>query len=223
MSRPLILDLYCGAGGAAVGFWRAGFDVVGIDSEPQPNYPFRFIRARVSQVKIAWIRECGFVAVHASPPCQAQSVLQHRTGLVYPKLIAPTQKLLDASGLPFVIENVEGANELRDPIMLCGTMFPGLRVIRHRKFEANWPLAQPAHLLPHPLVFTHDKRKPHRGLLDQDVSFVSVTGGGNSTMVNAFDAMGINWMKTKVEVNESIPPAYTEYVGRELLKHLEER
>jgi len=97
-------------------------------------------------------------------------------------------------------------------------MFPGLRVIRHRLFESNVPLRVPAHGK-HPLVFTHDKRKSHYGLLHQDTSFVQVTGGGNCTLANARDAMGIDWM-TKDEINEAIPPAYTEFIGAALLDHV---
>lgn len=221
MSKPRLLDLFCGAGGAAMGYHHAGFDVVGVDIAPQPNYPFEFHRADA----IAVLQDLaygywsdapkgstgGFAAVHASPPCQAYSDLQKRTGREYPKLIEPTRFLLRRLDLPYVIENVDGA-PLHDPVVLCGTMFRGLRVLRHRLFEANFPLVAPPHPRKHPLVFTHDKRKGHYGKLDQDVSFVQVTGGGNCTVANARDAMRIDWM-TKDEINEAIPPAYTEYVG----------
>jgi DNA (cytosine-5)-methyltransferase 1 len=153
-----------------------------------------------------------FDLIHASPPCQRFSDLAHRNGNghEWPDLIGPTRDLLEASGRPWVIENVEGA-PLRDPAMLCGTMFPGLRVIRHRLFEASFPIEAPEHGW-HPLVFTHDKRKAHYGRLDQDTSFVQVTGGGNCTVANARDAMGAGWM-TKAELNEAIPPAYTRWMG----------
>jgi len=100
---------------------------------------------------------------------------------------------------------------MHNPIRLCGTMFEGLRVIRHRLFESSFPLTEPTHG-PHPLVFTHDKRKRHYGQLDQDAAYVQVSGGGNCTAANARDAMGIDWM-TKRELNEAIPPAFTEWVG----------
>lgn len=160
-----------------------------------------------------------FHAVHASPPCQRWSDLAHLNGNgdEWPDLITPIRALLVKSGLPYVIENVEGA-PLNDPLVLCGTMFPGLRVLRHRLFESNVPLAAPTHP-DHPLVFTHDKRKGHHGKLDQDTAFVQVTGGGNCTVANARDAMGIDWM-TKDEINESIPPAYTEWIPRHLLASL---
>lgn len=230
--RPRLLDLFSGAGGCARGFLEAGFYVVGIDKEAQPRYAGdEFFRADVMNVahhgRDGWIiDEDGFRlylgefdAVSASPPCQAHSDLQKQNKRSYPELIAPTRELLEATGLPYVIENVEGA-PLIDPVTLCGTMFPGLRVIRHRLFETNFPLEQPAHFAPHPRVFTHDKRKAHYGELDQDTSFVQVTGGGNCTLANARDAMQIGWM-SKAEINEAIPPAFTRYVGEQLKQSLE--
>lgn len=212
-----LLDLFCKAGGAAMGYNQAGFDeIVGIDIEPQPNYPFDFIR---SNALWGWEKLEPWTLIHASPPCQRYSDLAHRNGNghEHPDLIGPMRELLQASGRPYVIENVEGA-PLRDPVMLCGTMFPGLRVLRHRLFETSFPLDQPAHP-GHPLVFTHDKRKAHYGQLDQDTSFVQVTGGGNATVANKRDAMGIDWM-TGSELNEAVPPAYTKYIGERFMAHL---
>ena len=220
MSRPRLLDLYCGAGGAAMGYHRAGFDVVGVDIDPQPNYPFEFHQAdALHAVEHNWQR---FHAIHASPPCQRYSDLAHRNGNAdaWPDLVDKTRTVIEATGLPYVIENVEGA-PLRDPITLCGTMFPELRVLRHRLFESNLPIAAPPEHPPHPLVFTHDKRKKHYGLLDQDVDYVQVTGGGNATLANKLDAMGCDWMTSHHQVNESIPPAYTEFIGRQLLAHID--
>lgn len=213
-----LLDLFCGAGGAAVGYHRAGFDVVGVDIAPQRNYPFTFIQMDVTTIDPAWL--WSFDVIHTSPPCQSYSDLARRNGNGddWPRLVEPVRELLQASGKPYVIENVEGA-PLIDPIMLCGTMFPGLRVIRHRLFESNVTLFAPPHGR-HPLVFTHDKRKRHYGKLDQDTSFVQVTGGGNCTTANARDAMGVDWMVTKAEMNEAIPPDYTECIGVQLLQHL---
>jgi DNA (cytosine-5)-methyltransferase 1 len=218
MTRPRLLDLFCGAGGAAVGYHRAGFEVVGVDIVDQPNYPFEFIQASALSLFTYRVKE-RFDAVHASPPCQRFSDLAKRNGNghEWPDLIAPTRELLRASGLPYVIENVEGA-PLVDPVLLCGTQFPGLRVIRHRLFETSFPVPPLPHGR-HPLVFTHDKRKNHYGRLDQNVSFVQVTGGGNATVANKAAAMGIAWMSGK-ELNEAVPPAFTEYVGRQLLAHL---
>lgn len=234
MSKPRLLDLFCKAGGAARGYQQAGFEVIGVDIEPQPNYAGdKFFHAdalalvqdrfagcwhedyKKSQLRGMLGRCMGhFDAVHASPPRQGYSDLAHRTGREYPMLIERVRELLQGWGLPYVIENVEGA-PLIDPVMLCGTMFPGLRVLRHRLFESNVPMTQPSHGR-HPLVFTHDKRKAHYGKLDQDTAFVQVTGGGNCSVKNAAEAMGIDWM-TKAELNEAIPPAYTEWVGRRLM------
>lgn len=211
-----LLDLFCGAGGAAMGYYRAGFtEIVGIDIEPQPRYNDAFIQADA----IDWLlsHDLGwFDFIHASPPCQRYSDLAYRNGngAEHPDLIGPVRKLLADSGRPWVIENVEGA-PLVNPIMLCGTMFPGLRVLRHRLFEASFPIVQPAHPK-HPLVFTHDKRKAHYGRLNQDTSFVQVTGGGNATVANKRAAMGIDWM-TGSELNEAIPPAYTKFIGEQFL------
>ena len=216
--KPRLLDLFSCAGGSAVGYARAGFEVVGVDMEDQPNYPFEFHRADVMTLDFDWM--LGFDAIHASPPCQSYSDLAKRNGNAddWPRLIEPVREMLTETGKPWIIENVEGA-PLRDPILLCGTMFPPLRVIRHRLFESNIELVAPPHLdrRSHPLVFTFDKRKPHYGKLDQNVAFVQVTGGGNCTMANARQAMGIDWMTKKIELNESIPPAYTEYLGKQLI------
>lgn len=212
-----LLDLFCCAGGAAMGYHRAGFEVVGVDVNPQPNFPFEFIQADALTLDINFIR--SFDIIHASPPCQSYSDLAKRNGNAdkWPRLVEPVRELLISSGRPYIIENVEGA-PLIYPAILCGTMFPGLRVIRHRLFESNFPIYPPAHRR-HPLVHTFDKRKAHYGKLDQNTAFVQVTGGGNCSVANARDAMGIDWM-TKGELNEAIPPAYTEFIGGEILRHL---
>jgi DNA (cytosine-5)-methyltransferase 1 len=160
-----------------------------------------------------------FAAIHASPPCQRYSVLAKRNGngAKWPDLIPRTRTLLRRSGLPYIMENVQGAPLLR-PLVLCGASFPGLRVIRHRLFETNTIVAGRHHVR-HPLVYTRDKRKAHYGLLDEQTAFVSVNGGGNCSVASARDAMGIPWM-TKAELNEAIPPAYTEFIGRQLVEML---
>jgi DNA (cytosine-5)-methyltransferase 1 len=216
-NRPRLLDLFCCAGGAGVGYSRAGFDVVGIDIEPQSNYPFEFLQADALALDDTFLR--SFDVIHASPPCQSYSDLakRNRNAHEWPRLIEPVRELLISSGRTYVIENVQGA-PLLDPLVLCGTMFPELRVIRHRLFESNVQLTAPDHGR-HPLVFTHDKRKSHYGKLDQNTAFVQVTGGGNCSIANARDAMGIDWM-TKAELNESIPPSYTRHIGKQLIRLL---
>jgi DNA (cytosine-5)-methyltransferase 1 len=230
MDKPRLLDLFCGAGGVAKGFQRAGFYVVGVDIEPQPNYcgdEFHQTDApevlRILLSGEAWkgYRLEDFVAIHASPPCQAHSDLQKQSKIEYTDLIAATRALLKQTGLPYVIENVEGA-PLVDPVMLCGTAFPGLRVIRHRLFESNVPLRGTACPAKHPLVFTYDKRKAHCGKLDQDTAYVQVTGGGNCTVANKRAAMGVPWM-TGREANEAIPPAYAEHIGHYLMAEVQQR
>lgn len=226
MADPMLLDLYCGAGGSGEGYRRAGFDPVGVDVHRQPRYPFQYFVADAVRFLDFLIdaleagKHIPYKAVHASPPCQAWSDLQKQNKRDYPDLIAPTRERLEKLGLPYVIENVEGA-PLREPTMLCGTMFPGLRVIRHRLFETNFEWFAPAHLK-HPLVFTHDKRKAHYGQLDEMTAYVQVTGGGNCSVKAARDAMGIDWM-LKRELNEAIPPAYTEFIGGKLMKEVQRR
>lgn len=206
-----------------MGYHKAGFRVVGVDINPQPRYPFMFIQhdaiAFLDRLNdIGWMPD----AIHASPPCQRYSDLAKLNGNAHehPDLVGPTRDALVRTGVPWVIENVEGA-PLRGAITLCGTMFPGLRVIRHRLFEANFTLRAPEHEGRHPLVHTFDKRKAHYGKTDEWTDYVQVTGGGNCTKAAAEDAMGIDWM-TKLELNEALPPAYTRYVGRQLMHHVQQ-
>jgi DNA (cytosine-5)-methyltransferase 1 len=215
--KPRLLDLFCCAGGAGVGYARAGFEVVGVDHKPQPNYPLPFIQGDALELDPDFI--ATFDAIHASPPCQSYSDLAKRNGNGdrWPRLIEPVRDRLIASGLPYVIENVDGA-PLLNPVVLCGTMFKGLRVLRHRLFEANFMIMVPPHGK-HPKVHTFDKRKSHYGKTNDMLDFVQVTGGGNCSIAAARDAMGIDWM-TKQELNEAIPPAYTQFIGRQLLAHI---
>jgi DNA (cytosine-5)-methyltransferase 1 len=214
MSRPKLLDLCCSAGGAAVGYDRAGFDVTGVDIEPQPNYPFRFIRADAVTFPLN-----GFDAAHASPPCQPDSKMTNcRPGVAgtYARLIAPIRDRLTEWGGPWVIENVEGSglpgqDDLLGAhgLMLCGTMF-GLPLYRHRWFQASHPLTapdHPRHLLP-------ASRAGHW----RPGTIISVAGNC-APIALAREAMGIGWM-TRSELAESIPPAFTEFIGTQMLEHL---
>ena len=138
----MLLDLYCGAGGAAMGYHRAGFDVAGVDIHPQPNYPFWFIQADALEYLTTLNEPEQWDAIHASPPCQAYTNAQRIRRRQHPDLITPTRELLKATGLPYLIENVPGS-PLTDPVVLEGQMFDGLSTIRPRWFEANWPLEVP--------------------------------------------------------------------------------
>ena len=217
MGRPRLLDLFCGAGGAAWGYAAAGFDVLGIDIVEQPGYPFAMQVSDALLLPTSFLRE--FDAIHASPPCQAYSDLAARNGNSHdwPRLVDPVREILAETGKPYVIENVEGS-PLHDPVILCGTMFTSLRVIRHRLFEANFTIKTPSHGQ-HPLCHTVDKRKAHYGKTCEWSDYVQVNGGGNCSVAAARDAMGIPWM-TKQEINESIPPAYTKHIGEQLLRSM---
>lgn len=211
MTRPRLLDLFCGAGGAGVGYHRAGFDVVGVDINPQPRYPFEFHQADAMTFPLD-----GFDAVHASPPCQRYTALGTREDLSHhPDLVAATRFGLAVFAGPWVIENVVGA-PLRADLTLCAAAF-GLRSYRHRIFESNARLVQPPHP-PHRVRVNRrgENRREHwaRG------GFVTITGDIGSYV--GPEAMGIDWM-TGAELSQAIPPAYTEYIGKQLVAFLEAR
>jgi DNA (cytosine-5)-methyltransferase 1 len=218
--KPRLLDLFCGAGGCSVGYHRAGFtEIVGVDINPQPRYPFEFVQGDA----LEYLRQNGeeFDAIHASPPCQHASDLRHmHKGKVYPELIEPTRELLIKTGKPYVIENVEGA-KLLEPLTLCGSAF-GLgawcndgkwhQLRRHRLFECSF--------------FFLVRPCQHRG---KPVG-VYGNGGGNKARVEAGlvngmtgtaserkEAMKIDWM-TRAELSQAIPPAYTEFIGQRLME-----
>lgn len=208
---PRLLDLFCGAGGASVGYHRAGFGVIGVDIAPQPNYPFEFIQADVLGLTPADLT--GFDVVHASPPCQHYSAMSKcRPGLAdkYPDLIAPVRDMLEATGAEWVIENVPGAP--LDGITLCGFMF-GLPLYRHRIFEASFSIEQPYHR-------RHTIPASRAGHWEPG-TIMSVSGHV-APIAEARRAMGTDWM-TRDELTESIPPKYTEYVGLQAIAHMRRR
>jgi DNA (cytosine-5)-methyltransferase 1 len=215
-SRPRLLDLFCGAGGAGMGYHRSGFEVVGVDVKPQPNYPFEFIQANVLDFGLVaggWHTE--FDAIHASPPCQSFTAYRrkgHGVGDGYPDLIDPIRRLLRATGLPYVIENVGGA-PLDQPVRLCGSSF-GLDVRRHRFFESNVPLNAPPcdHGWQTPRFTPASNRTNLRRTVEVGVWRIPLD-------VQQW-AMGIDWM-TLPELSEAIPPAYSEWIGTQLLQALD--
>lgn len=208
-------DLYCSAGGAAMGLFRAGFDVEGWDIRPQPHYPFTFHQGNALDADIS-----GFDFVWASPPCQPftrlNSVLKkQKRQKKHADLIAATRAKLKAWGGPYIIENVEGST-LLNPIRLCGSSF-GLDVQRHRLFESNFFLFELpcAHA-----IWTKDKPGQHR--LEGKSRIVGCYGNGRGkgdTVSLWSKAMGIDWM-TRKELAQAIPPAYSEYLARQILKTL---
>jgi DNA (cytosine-5)-methyltransferase 1 len=213
--RPRLLDLFCGAGGAAVGYHRAGFDVVGVDINPQPRYPFEFIQADAMAFPVD-----GFDAIHASPPCQGYvqwnnlNAERYGTRVDHPLLIEPVRDRLVSSGVPYVIENVVGS-PIQSHLMLCGSIF-GLRVVRHRLFETNvmiWGPPRCSH--------TGDEIAVY-GKLDGRRIWTRFDGSeirAASSLEQASEAMGIDWM-TWDELREAIPPAYTEFIGGQLLSYI---
>ncbi len=221
MRKPRLLDLFCGAGGAARGYADAGFDVLGVDIKPQPRYPFQFWQddALLLLTEFADWGEQGY-AIHASPPCQAFTAYR-RNGNVreYPDLIAETRELLQATGLPYVIENVEGS-PLIDPVMICGTMFdPPMEIQRHRLFETNWPLEPPMWPCRHKLN-GQDRYPGGRSVARTGVStgLVRATieiGSWDIPLAQQQEAMGIDWMALE-ELSEAIPPSYTQLIGEQL-------
>ena len=227
MTRPRLLDLFCGAGGAAVGYHRAGFDVVGVDNRPQPRYPFEFVQADAFEfLRQAWrASEAGgpyalieFDVIHASPPCHDHTPLTSVAGTDGTDwMLAAIRECLMKFPCTWVIENVSAA-DMRADFVLCGSMF-GLRTYRHRRFEIDPRL--PILLAPplHPPHSVPTATKNRRARWDEGWN-VSITGDVGTYLGSA--AMGISWM-TGDELSQAIPPAYTEYIGAQLLEHLKER
>jgi len=240
--RPRLLDLYCCEGGAARGYHDAGFDVYGVDIDPQRRYPYAFHQGDAIEVMatlnaggavdfthpdghVEWLTLADFEAAHGSPPCQAYSITKHTHSNTHPMLIDPTRDSLIESGLPYVIENVIGA-PLHNPLMLCGSEFDltttdtdglPLRLERHRLFESSIFLLGNGGC-------RHDKR----------VQVAGAYGGGSSDRRHAKEVrrggytpakevraalLGVDWM-TLHGMSQSIPPAYTEHIGAQILDHL---
>lgn len=215
-----ILDLFCCQGGAGMGYLKSGFEVVGVDINPQPLYPFEFHQADALEYLKAHGSE--FDAVHASPPCQAYSTITPAEARGnHAQLIEPVREALIELGVPYVIENVEGARKhLVNPTKLCGSAF-GLRVRRHRYFETNWPLEGTTcqHKLQGQAVGVYGGHPDKREYRRPDGSSRGVKA---TSVEDASDALGgVDWMTWK-GMAECVPPAYTCYIGAYLSHYLEQ-
>lgn len=219
-----LLDLFCCAGGAGMGYHQAGFEIVGVDVHPQPRYPFAFIQHDALTLDPRFLR--SFDAIHASPPCQGYTDLRHAPGAKgAARLIGAVREMLQRTGRPWIIENVEGArSEMVSPIVLCGTMFElrarGANLRRHRLFESNVQLTPPGQC-------DHDASRPTVGVYGGHARIRSAKHGGRKTRDEwpgghkpvAQEAMGMDWA-TLAEMSEAIPPAYTRFIGLQLQQHL---
>ncbi len=224
--RPRLLDLFCGAGGAAMGYHRAGFDVVGIDISAHPSYPFEFVQADAREVLGDSIFLRSFDVLSGSPPCQSLTRARHLRKAQGSNLrengqnlIPETREAFSAAGRPFVIENVDDAlMEMENPVRLCGSGF-GLRVQRHRWFESNVFLFG--------IECAHQSQGRPVGIYHRMADHPPGGGYTARTIEEAREAMGIDWMRWKSDaqewddIKEAIPPVYTEYLGRQLLDAIE--
>lgn len=240
---PVLIDFFSCQGSTSYGYHRAGFIVVGVDIDPQPNYPFPMVVAdavKWAQLIIEFLRPD---AMAGSPPCQFGSDLQYRTGKQYPQLIEPFRAAVEPTGLPYVIENVESKRVraiLRDPVRFCGSLLPeppivdGLLMRRHRLFEANWDLK--------PMTRTLTDGREYDCLCNHGKwagwwrGFINVHGGGayresrkpdgsrdghgnKASFAEAQQLLRVDWMDQHGH-NESAPWAYTEQIGRQLIDYL---
>lgn len=212
MSKPLLLDLFCGAGGAAVGYSRAGFDVVGVDHVAQPHYPFEFIQDDALHFMACWLdyrEQQQAVAIHASPPCQRWLGVPFAKGEAeYPDLIEPTRKLLAEAGLPYIIENVPGAP--LDGVILCGSTF-GLPVVRHRRFETSFDLG---------MVPSMCRQRSWKRGTEHVGAFPFAHGAWRPAWREHVMPVVWPWM-TIEETHEAIPPQYTHFIGDQLMEAIQ--
>jgi len=189
-----------------MGYYKAGFtDIVGVDINPQPHYPFTFIQA--DAVNYAKAHGAEFDAIHASPPCQAWTLAQRIRQRQHPDFIVPIRQVLQQLRVPYIIENVEGA-PLVSPVLLCGAMF-GLCTYRHRLFECSFPVLAPEHP-PHVARITKMGRRVKPG------EFMHIVGNFSGVEL-ARKIMDMPWA-TRRELREAIPPTYTEYLGAQLMQ-----
>lgn len=229
MRKFKLLDLYCKAGGCSAGYAKAGFEVWGVDISPQPNYPFQFIQADALEILKDHEFISQFDAITASPPCQfhskARGLSEARNGGKYGShldLIPDTRMLLRDTRKPYIIENVAGST-LINPLKLFGSQFKNLYTQRERWFESNIPLVEPE-------TPRQSMKTPSAGNGIGEDGSISICGNGGVRGLNSvqirlywgFALGGIDWM-TREELAEAIPPAYTEFLGKQLKQYLEEK
>ena len=214
--RPRLLDLYCKAGGAGMGYHLAGFEVLGVDIEPQPHYPFGFIQA--DAIEFVHARGHEFGAFHASPPCQAFTAANNIHGRTdHPELIAETRAALKGTGKPYLIENVPGA-PLESPVLVCGLAL-GLNVKRHRLFESNVLLYGTVCPKGHPgdwLLVFGDTTLERGHQVGRTAKGGPIIRRKHVGVERGREAMGISWMDRR-ELSQAIPPAYTKFLGEQLM------
>lgn len=213
-----LLDLFCGAGGAAVGYHRAGFDVVGVDIAPQKHYPFEFIQADAMTYPLD-----GFDAIHASPPCQEYSSLRNMKTHAYLDALAAVRERLMAYGRPWIIENVARA-PMHHALLICGTAL-GLKVRRHRLFDSSHLLWSPGgcqHSADDVNCYGHGAWN-YRPRSAEHAHWTRTNAGQSPVSIAmAKAAFQAEWM-TRSELAECVPPAYTEWIGRQIMTALEYR
>ncbi|MFE2552236.1 SAM-dependent methyltransferase [Streptomyces sp. NPDC059355] len=209
--QPRLLDAFCCQGGAGMGYHYAGFAVTGVDKDPQPRYPLAFHQG--DAIDFTHEFGAGFDFIHASPPCQHDTDCQRIQGNTHPDLIGPTRDALNATGRPWVMENVRGAaRKLHRPVMLCGSMF-GLKTYRHRYFETGggFTLTQPEHP-------AHTAPQAKMGRPVPEGSYGQYVGNF-SGVDQARQVMDVPWMN-RDGIRECIPPAYTQWIGHQALAQL---
>jgi DNA (cytosine-5)-methyltransferase 1 len=218
-----LLDLFCCAGGASMGYYRAGFEVTGVDIKDQPSYPFKFIKGDVMEI----IKDKDFLnsfdVIHASPPCQGYSnatkpdsvYVHYSQGKDTPKLIEPVRNALINTGKYYIIENVAGAKEyLIEPFRLTGYMF-NMPIERTRYFECNFPVAELKNIT---------KRGYSKKYAEENgIDYRDMSVTGKSRRKGSIDVwrkvMDMPWAGRGWELTEAIPPAYTKYIGEQILKY----
>jgi DNA (cytosine-5)-methyltransferase 1 len=224
VSRPKLLDLFCGAGGCSVGFDHAGFDVTGVDRDPHPDYPFPMIVGDAMTVLACPDILDAFDVIAASPPCPAYSTITPDSSRdKHPRLIEPVREALIAWGGHYVIENVEGAaRHMVNPVRYCGSSF-NLSVRRHRYFESDvflmsGPCQHKNQGRPIGVYGDHPQDDEHYRRPDG-----TRRGNKAKTIEQAQAALGIDWMTTWDDLTDAIPPVFTEHIGVQLIAHLAER